>query len=278
MAIWSPEDTAAYKEAEAAGVDGVHFSVLRNEFRDLKPIKSSSGDTLQTVNEQARRKLFADKRLTLEQKTLIDKGLLRQADEKDEDGNVLSYRTADYSNEAMFELSLMDKETYAEAKEAVAIGVTPEKYLGYVNMYNNFRNSGGKAGNELLKRQLVADKELNPTQRQLVYDNVTSRWQMTRIDGGSTYNFGSEAAMEASLAGGKVYEKASNAVMQIGLSFDDYLKFHYATKDIESDKDKNGKTISNSKKKKIIQAIKGLGFNERQTLYLIREYYPTYKE
>jgi hypothetical protein len=49
----------------------------------------------------------------------------------------------------------------------------------------------------------------------------------------------------------EAYEKA----MKAGISSDDFFKVYDATRGIESDKDRNGKTIENSKSKKLKEAI-----------------------
>ena len=76
----------------------------------------------------------------------------------------------------------------------------------------------------------------------------------------------------------KYYEMAVNKVLGItdektvvydAIGFETYARFSFATKGIESDKDKNGNTISGSKKAKVIDAInKTKVAEENRLLYL----------
>jgi hypothetical protein len=76
----------------------------------------------------------------------------------------------------------------------------------------------------------------------------------------------------------KYYETAVNNVLKIkddkvavynAVGFSTYAKFAYATRGIESDKDKNGNTIAGSKKAKVIEAINKISNNEdKKLLYL----------
>lgn len=63
--------------------------------------------------------------------------------------------------------------------------------------------------------------------------------------------------------------KSNEQLMYSAVGFDTYAKFHFATKGIKSDKDKNGNTISGSKRKKTIQAIDKLKLPEEKRLILI---------
>lgn len=63
--------------------------------------------------------------------------------------------------------------------------------------------------------------------------------------------------------------KSNEQLMYLAVGFDTYAKFHFATKGIKSDKDKNGNTISGSKRKKTIQAIDKLKLPEEKRLILI---------
>lgn len=63
--------------------------------------------------------------------------------------------------------------------------------------------------------------------------------------------------------------KSNEQLMYSVVGFDTYAKFHFATKGIKSDKDKNGNTISGSKRNKTIQAIDKLKLPEEKRLILI---------
>ena len=63
--------------------------------------------------------------------------------------------------------------------------------------------------------------------------------------------------------------KSNTEVLQGAIGFDTYAKFHFATKGIKADTDKNGNTISGSKRKKVIAAIDKLNLSEEKRLLLI---------
>lgn len=70
-----------------------------------------------------------------------------------------------------------------------------------------------------------------------------------------------------------VYEKAAEA-KNAGVSFEDYYDYYFAVADIESDKDRNGETISGSKRRKVLSVIDGMDLSAEQkdTLYLAAGY------
>ena len=65
-----------------------------------------------------------------------------------------------------------------------------------------------------------------------------------------------------------VYEK-STLLKRSGISYDNFYQYYFGIKDIESDKDKNGNTISGSKKKKVVEKINSLKISEANKLLLI---------
>ena len=78
--------------------------------------------------------------------------------------------------------------------------------------------------------------------------------------------YGSEAALKT--YDEKVYEK-SKTLKKAGISYDNFYKYYFGIKDIKSDKDKNGNTISGSKRKKVIEKINSLKLSEEKKLLLI---------
>ena len=66
----------------------------------------------------------------------------------------------------------------------------------------------------------------------------------------------------------KVYEKCQ-LLDKASLSYDVLYNFYFSTKDIESDKDANGNTVSGSKRNKVVSAINGLNVSAEQKLLLI---------
>ena len=66
----------------------------------------------------------------------------------------------------------------------------------------------------------------------------------------------------------KVYGK-STLFNKAGLSYDDYYSYYFTTRWFDSDKDKNGETVSGSKRKKIVTAINSLKISRNEKLLLI---------
>lgn len=78
--------------------------------------------------------------------------------------------------------------------------------------------------------------------------------------------YGAEKALE--VYDEKVYE-TSKLIKKTGISYDNFYKYYFGIKDIKSDKDKNGNTISGSKKTKVIERIDALNIPEEKKLLLI---------
>lgn len=72
---------------------------------------------------------------------------------------------------------------------------------------------------------------------------------------------------------GQGYERVKDAV-ENGLTIEEYIDYRDATKDLTSDKDENGKTISGSKKEKVLNAINGMDLTpqEKDWLYYLNGY------
>jgi hypothetical protein len=78
--------------------------------------------------------------------------------------------------------------------------------------------------------------------------------------------YGAEEALE--VYNTKVYEK-STLLKEAGISYDTFYNYYFSTRDIESDKDKKGNTISGSKKKKVVEKIDKLDVSNEKKLLLI---------
>ena len=111
-------DTTAYKNAVESGVDGAHFLVLLNEYKQLEPIKDEEGNTVKNTSEQFREILFRDSTLTQEQKQAIDRDVLN-----------LKSGPADYSSSTMFELWNTSAAGYANVKTYVQNGIAEDVAL-----------------------------------------------------------------------------------------------------------------------------------------------------
>lgn len=126
--LMTPYQTKGYKAAMAAGIDGVTYQQMRIRFKAIDPTKDKEGKTTETANDKKRRELMNWPGLTTEQKTLIDKYLIAG-----EEGT-----PANYSSEALLELSMAPGNTYQNALGLQNIGVSPETYLDYYEMKKMF--------------------------------------------------------------------------------------------------------------------------------------------
>lgn len=83
--------------------------------------------------------------------------------------------------------------------------------------------------------------------------------------------FGAEYALRTYSS--DVYDKARTAYGK-GVSYDTYYDYYFTTKDMHADKDENGKSISGSKKKKIVEYINSLDIpaEQKDALYIAAGY------
>lgn len=83
--------------------------------------------------------------------------------------------------------------------------------------------------------------------------------------------FGAEYALRTYNA--DVYDKARTAYAK-GVSYETYYDYYFATMDMHADKDENGKSISGSKKAKVVEYINGLDIppEQKDALYVAAGY------
>lgn len=83
--------------------------------------------------------------------------------------------------------------------------------------------------------------------------------------------FGAEYALRTYNA--DVYDKARTAYAK-GVSYETYYDYYFATKEMHADKDENGKSISGSKKAKVVEYINGLDIppEQKDALYVAAGY------
>ena len=83
--------------------------------------------------------------------------------------------------------------------------------------------------------------------------------------------FGAEYALRTYNA--DVYDKARTAYAK-GVSYDTYYDYYFATKEMHADKDENGKSISGSKKAKVVEFINSLNIppEQKDALYVAAGY------
>ena len=97
------------------------------------------------------------------------------------------------------------------------------------------------------------------------YDLSDDNFDMSYLDAISTV-VGAEFALKS--YNKTAYEKAVN-LNKLGISYDTYYDYYFATKGIESDVAANGKTISGSRKAKLIQYTMSTDLSMIQKLVLI---------
>ena len=85
-------------------------------------------------------------------------------------------------------------------------------------------------------------------------------------------HFGAEYALQ--VYNKDVYAKAQSLNEESGLSYDDYYDFYFGTRYLYADKDEDGKSISGSKKTKVVNYIAGMDITDEQkdALYLSAGY------
>ena len=83
--------------------------------------------------------------------------------------------------------------------------------------------------------------------------------------------FGAEYALRTYNA--DVYDKARTAYAK-GVSYETYYDYYFATKEMHADKDENGKSISGSKKAKVVEYINSLDIppEQKDALYVAAGY------
>ena len=97
------------------------------------------------------------------------------------------------------------------------------------------------------------------------YDLSDNNFDMSYLDAISTV-VGAEYALKS--YNKTVYEKAAN-LNKLGIGYDTYYDYYFATKSIEADVTSSGKTISGSRKQKLIQYTMSTDLDMVQKLILI---------
>lgn len=102
-------------------------------------------------------------------------------------------------------------------------------------------------------------------------DQVESRMDAIVYREANREVFGAEYALRTYNA--DVYDKARAAYAK-GVSYDTYYDYYFATKEMHADKDENGKSISGSKKAKVVEYINSLDIppEQKDALYVAAGY------
>lgn len=108
-------------------------------------------------------------------------------------------------------------------------------------------------------------------QYEITEDQAESRMDAIVYREANREVFGAEYALRTYNA--DVYDKASAAYAK-GVSYDTYYDYYFATKEMHADKDENGKSISGSKKAKVVEYINSLDIppEQKDALYVAAGY------
>ena len=108
-------------------------------------------------------------------------------------------------------------------------------------------------------------------QYEITEDQAESRMDAIVYREANREVFGAEYALRTYNA--DVYDKARTAYAK-GVSYDTYYDYYFATKEMHADKDENGKSISGSKKAKVVEYINSLDIppEQKDALYVAAGY------
>ena len=108
-------------------------------------------------------------------------------------------------------------------------------------------------------------------QYEITEDQAESRMDAIVYREANREVFGAEYALRTYNA--DVYDKARAAYAK-GVSYDTYYDYYFATKEMHADKDENGKSISGSKKAKVVEYINSLDIpaEQKDALYIAAGY------
>ena len=108
-------------------------------------------------------------------------------------------------------------------------------------------------------------------QYEITEDQAESRMDAIVYREANREVFGAEYALRTYNA--DVYDKARTAYAK-GVSYETYYDYYFATKEMHADKDKNGKSISGSKKAKVVEYINSLDIppEQKDALYVAAGY------
>ena len=108
-------------------------------------------------------------------------------------------------------------------------------------------------------------------QYEITEDQAESRMDAIVYREANREVFGAEYALRTYNA--DVYDKARTAYAK-GVSYETYYDYYFATKEMHADKDENGKSISGSKKAKVVEYINSLDIppEQKDALYVAAGY------
>lgn len=150
--------------------------------------------------------------------------------------------------------------------------------MEYPNQYSREReDTYREAVNDYLKAhpELSTDNDAAiaeyAEQYEITEDQAESRMDAIVYREANREVFGAEYALRTYNA--DVYDKARAAYAK-GVSYETYYDYYFATKEMHADKDENGKSISGSKKAKVVEYINSLDIppEQKDALYVAAGY------
>lgn len=145
-----------------------------------------------------------------------------------------------------------------------------KEIIAQVEPYREAVNDYLKAHPELSTDNDAAIAEY-AEQYEITEDQAESRMDAIVYREANREVFGAEYALRTYNA--DVYDKARAAYAK-GVSYDTYYDYYFATKEMHADKDENGKSISGSKKAKVVEYINSLDIppEQKDALYVAAGY------
>lgn len=174
--------------------------------------------------------------------------------------DAVAYRWFNKQSSAVSEINAAIREIEADAT------LSGEEKKDLLEAQYKIRNAAEKSALDMLERYADAAK---------FYYDAAAGDEDDRVDDAylraNREVFGAAYALQT--YNKQVYEKATEANAE-GVDFDDYFDFYFATREIEADKDASGKSISGSKKEKVLAAIDAMDITDEQkdALYLLQGY------
>ena len=145
-----------------------------------------------------------------------------------------------------------------------------KEIIGQAEPYREAVNDYLKAHPELSTDNDAAIAEY-AEQYEITEDQAESRMDAIVYREANREVFGAEYALRTYNA--DVYDKARTAYAK-GVSYETYYDYYFATKEMHADKDENGKSISGSKKAKVVEYINSLDIppEQKDALYVAAGY------
>lgn len=244
--IMSAEMTDAYLKAKESGMDGAEFMRIRDEYKALTPTKDGE-KTVESTTEKLRKLLYDNKRLTNEQKQLMDAALTG------------SDTPADYSTQERFDLFMRGGNSYEKFVENVNAGMSEEEAYAVENWRTDYKEletienpDGTKTGpKQQLRDKLMADTALTPEQKQMIDEALFAEdvKEYTPPDYSNADSFAVSQMSESAQKAAQEYERLYDG--DIGT----FKKYYDLEAGLENDVDKWGEEISGSAREKFRQEL-----------------------